>query len=440
MIGYQVYVRSFRDGNLDGVGDFKGLTEALGYLKELSVNLVWLMPVFSSITFHGYDVVDFKRFKAEYGTKEDFLELLKVFHDNGIKVVLDFPIHHTSILHEWFQRALRGERKYRDYYVWADEGTNTNETRDWDGERIWHPSESGYYRGLFGPFTPDLNFANPEVVKEMRKITVELLEMGIDGFRFDAAKHMRDTLEENVAFWKEFLDGLKGFFIAEVWADPEVVDAHGEIFGHMLNFDLSYCVKDAVSREDPRVLADSITRSLTARRYVSLNFTSNHDMNRLASFSDGMDIRKMKLVFSLLFTLPGIPVIFYGDELGMRGIFSRPHTDLVLDPFPWEERMCSIGQTFWKWPTFNDPFSGISVDYQKRLEDSLFNHVVRWARFRGENAWIDGAEVRDLRIEGKVLCYNLSGEGRELRVCHNFSNGWEIVEGVRLGPFGSEVM
>ncbi|MCD6550754.1 4-alpha-glucanotransferase [Thermotoga sp.] len=441
MIGYQIYVRSFRDGNFDGLGDFKGLKNAITYLKELGVDFVWLMPIFSSISFHGYDVVDFYSFKAEYGNEKDFREMIEAFHGSDIKVVLDLPIHHTSLLHVWFQKALKGDPHYRDYYVWATGKTDLNEKREWNGEKIWHPLDDGrFYRGLFGPFSPDLNYDNPQVLGEMKELVRYLLSLGVDGFRFDAAKHMRDSLEQNVRFWQYFLSDIEGIFLAEIWAETRIVDEHGKIFGYMLNFDTSHCIKEAVWKENTRMLIESIERALIGKSYIPVNFTSNHDMSRLASFENGLSREKVKLSFSILFTLPGVPLIFYGDELGMKGVYRKPNTEVVLDPFPWSENMCTMGQTFWKWPAYNGPFSGVSVEYQKKDPDSVLSHVARWASFRRENPWLDRASIKFLHVEEKFLMYRLFDDERSLKVFHNLSSeGW-IFEGVRVQPYGTEVV
>ncbi|PLV59101.1 alpha-amylase family glycosyl hydrolase [Thermotoga sp. KOL6] len=441
MIGYQLYVRSFRDGNFDGLGDFKGLISSIGYFKDIGVDFVWLMPVFSSISFHGYDVVDFYSFKAEYGTVEEFKKLVCVFHENGMKIVLDLPIHHTSFLHLWFQKAMKGDQKYKDYYVWADDKTNLDERRDWDGERIWHPLEDGrYYRGLFGPLSPDLNYNNPKVFEEMKKLVQYLLEMGVDGVRFDAAKHMKDSLEQNVRFWRHFLSGLDGIFLAEIWAEYKVVDEHGRIFGYMLNFDTSHCIKEAIWKENASILVASIERALIGKDYLPVNFTSNHDMSRLASFEDGFIKEKVKLSLSILFTLPGVPLVFYGDELGMKGIYRKPHTEEVLDPFPWSENMCVEGQAFWKWPSFNEPFSGISVEHQKKDPNSVFSHFLKWATFRKENPWLDNAELEFLCREGKLLVYRLKDKNHSLKVFHNLSGEEHVFEGVHVKAYSTEVI
>jgi len=385
--------------------------------------------------------VDFYSFKAEYGDEKDFREMIEAFHDNGIKVVLDLPIHHTGFLHVWFQKALKGDPHYRDYYVWASEKTDLDERREWDNERIWHPLEDGrFYRGLFGPLSPDLNYDNPQVFEEMKKVVYHLLEMGVDGFRFDAAKHMRDTLEQNVRFWRYFLSDIEGIFLAEIWAESKVVDEHGRIFGYMLNFDTSHCIKEAVWKENFKVLIESIERALVGKDYLPVNFTSNHDMSRLASFEGGLSEEKVKLSLSILFTLPGVPLIFYGDELGMKGIYRKPNTEVVLDPFPWSENMCVEGQTFWKWPAYNDPFSGVSVEYQRRNRDSILSHTMRWAGFRGENHWLDRANIEFLCKEEKLLVYRLVDEGRSLKVIHNLSNGEMVFEGVRVQPYSTEVV
>jgi len=172
---YEIFVRSFNDSNGDGIGDFNGITEKLDYLNDgdpnttadLGVTGIWLMPIFPSPSYHGYDVTDFYGVNPQYGTMEDFKKLLAEAHKRGIRIIIDMALNHTSDQHPWFKEAKKDvNSKYRDWYIWSE--TDPNYKGPWN-ERVWHPSTTGFYYGIFEAFMPDLNYNNPKTPKLRKK-------------------------------------------------------------------------------------------------------------------------------------------------------------------------------------------------------------------------------------------------------------------------------
>ena len=187
---YEIFVRSFNDSDGDGIGDFNGIIEKLDYLNDgdpgtntdLGVSGLWLMPIHPSTSYHGYDVIDYYAVNPEYGTMEDFNRLLDEAHKRGIRVIIDLVLNHTSVDHPWFRAAQDPMSEYRDWYVWSDTEPSGSG---------WHASDHGYYFGIFWEGMPDLNYEHPPVTEQMHDVArYWLQDIGVDGFRLDAAKHL----------------------------------------------------------------------------------------------------------------------------------------------------------------------------------------------------------------------------------------------------------
>ncbi|HZG75933.1 MAG TPA: alpha-amylase family glycosyl hydrolase, partial [Paenibacillus sp.] len=177
---YEIFVRSFYDTNGDGVGDLNGVTAKLDYLEELGVEGIWLMPVNASPSYHGYDVTDYYAIHPDYGTLDDMKALLEEAEKRGIRVLMDLVVNHTSVQHPWFVDAASGpDAAKRDWYVWADESDNVNDLSATGGGKAWHPKSGGHYLGAFWDGMPDLNFDNPEVREEMKKVGAYWLDLGV---------------------------------------------------------------------------------------------------------------------------------------------------------------------------------------------------------------------------------------------------------------------
>src|SRR6056297_742642 len=198
MIFYELFLRSFYDSNGDGIGDFKGLEEKLVYFKELGVDTIWLLPIMKSPAFHGYTISNFYETNTVYGELSDLKAAIKKGHEMGLKFILDLPVNHVAVSSDWFQKALKGEKPFEDWFTWANEKTNLAEERHWGKDLIWHKIGNKYFYGLFGPGSPDLNFENKSLWEEIKNVFKFWLEAGFDGFRLDAAKHIFDYDEKNM--------------------------------------------------------------------------------------------------------------------------------------------------------------------------------------------------------------------------------------------------
>lgn len=365
---YQIYPRSFKDSNGDGIGDLQGVIQKLDYLKDLGVDVLWLCPVYDSPNAdNGYDIRDYRAIMKEFGTMQDFDELLVQAHQRNLKIVLDLVVNHTSDEHEWFQKSrMTPKNKYRDYYIWKD-GKNGAEPTNWAatfGGSAWKYDESvkKYYLHLFAEKQPDLNWENDEVRMEIYDMMRWWLDKGVDGFRMDVingiSKDQRfpdgETLpgKEYVSGWKYTSNGPRVHeFLQEM--NREVLSRYdimtvGETGGvttedalnyagnnrHELNMIFQFEHVDLGADEngkwnDTPVPLDKfkaiITRwqtRLDGKAWNSL-YLGNHDQPRSVSRfgNDGKyRVESAKLLATLLFTLQGTPYIYQGEELGMTNV------------------------------------------------------------------------------------------------------------------------
>ncbi len=453
MIGYEIFVRSFSDGNEDGIGDFKGIANSVEYFKKIGVDLIWLTPHFKSPSYHGYDILDFYSPNPSFGSMEDFKEMVDVLHKNGIKIVIDLPLNHVSDRHPWFKAAMKGEKPYVDYFLWAKEHFDLKEKRHWDEELLWHERNEKWYYGVFGGSSPDLNYDNPETFNEALKIIDFWLDAGVDGFRFDAAKHIFDydvekgsfryAHDKNVDFWQKIMDRARSknpevFAVTEVWDDPEIVDRYANAIGCSFNFYFTEAIRESMTHGSVYKIYDCFSRTMGKKPYKVSNFTGNHDMTRLASIITSEDQRKV--FYGLLLTAPGIPFIFYGDEVGMRGIYDPFFTEDVIEPLPWYASLSGDGQAFWKSFKYNRAFSGVSVEEQLSRENSLLREVINWTKFRKENPWLLDAWVEDVRHNTFVISYSVTDGNRGFRVLANIAGHYEQFDGINLKPYEVKII
>ena len=363
---YQVFVRSFADGNGDGIGDFVGLENSLDYFVDLGIEALWLMPIHPSPSYHGYDVDDYYDVHPEYGTLEEFESFLAAADAANIDVIIDFVINHSSNSHPWFDAFLAGEAPYDEYYRRIPgSDPRTSNTGAW-GQNMWHSAgENTFYAGVFGGYMPDLNWSNPAVVDEMVNVGKYWLDKGVDGFRIDAAIHLFSVneLPEGVSSIDESLFQLEyfsyqikshqddAFIVGEVWDDASIYQAFYPAIDSVFHFDYGNAVVNAVTQGFSRDYVEQVIRwhenaleqSETA---VQSPFLRNHDQNRLAGPSEdsypniGPDLTGLKLAAEMLLTVPGSPFIYYGDELGMGGAKAGqpPLWDAtVRTPFLWSD-------------------------------------------------------------------------------------------------------
>jgi len=435
---YELYLRSFYDGNGDGIGDLVGAERKLDYLADLGIDGIWLLPILQSPSYHGYSVTDFFNVNPIYGNIKELRSFLASAHKLGLKVILDLPVNHTSPNHEWFLKALDGDKPYRDWYLFLKNKEWLKARRHWDGEKVWTDYSGQLAYTLFGPGSPDLNYESPSLWQQMKEVLTFWLSVGFDGFRFDAAKHIFDfSLEKgiceyqhsrNLAFWKEMTSHCRSIspnsiFVSEVWDDARIVDLYSAIFGIGFNFPLAEDLKASISTRNPELLVKSLKTDLnrcfrSKRSYESGLFLTNHDMSRLVSAMNG-DKELSLLAMSILLSLPGVPFLYYGEELGMEGIYDMYFNEEQLEPFLWFENGYGPGQTEWKALGKNHPHSGRSFEAQKVIKDSYFKRFKAIMEFRKLNHWLRLATIKSVKRKEDLVMIKVVGESKTANVFHN---------------------
>ena len=387
---YEVYVRAFQDSSGDGHGDLPGLMNKLDYLQDLGVTCLWLLPIYPSpLLDDGYDIADYYDIHPDYGTLDDFRALLDAAHSRGLRVITDLVLNHTSDQHPWFQAA-RADRSspYRDYYVWSDTDEKYQEARIifLDTERsnwTWDESAGQFFWHRFYSSQPDLNFDNPAVQAEMINVMKFWLDLGVDGFRADAVPYLYEregTNCENLPETHQYLKRLRRFIdehypgrilLCEANQWPEDVRAYfgdGDEFQIGFHFPLMPRVFMALRKGDRTSIEWILSRTPEIPENCQwCTFLRNHDeltlemvteeerqwmwqeyaplprmrlnlgiRRRLAPLLDN-DRRKIELANSLLFSLTGSPVLYYGDEIGMGDNIWLPDRDGVRTPMQWDD-------------------------------------------------------------------------------------------------------
>lgn len=430
---YEIFVRSFCDGNGDGIGDFKGIASKVDYLKELGVDAVWLMPMMDSTTYHGYDVVDYYTTNPDYGTMEEFEEMLKVLHDNDIKVIIDFVVNHTSSSNKWFRDAVENENsEYKDYYFIYDEYPEGM-------KEIRKDQESGkYYYGHYDTIMPDLNYSNQKVRDSIKEIAGFWLDKGVDGFRLDGAKEI--DIDESIthSWWKEFTSYVseknpKAFVVGENWNNsPNTIAPFYADMNSSFNFPLASAVEGMAGG----VMRDYVTELVNARQkyqeeadskdsvnkyMIDSTMINNHDMDRVATRLK--DINKEKLAAAIFMTLPGTPFIYYGDELGQYG---QSPDQFRREPFDWFKSATGQGQAdFYKSAGIDAKYvvadDGISYEEEKDDDSSLFNYYKKLISIRKENPILFNGDYKTFGMNDGLYAYTISGAQDEstLLVIHN---------------------
>ena len=386
---YEVFLRSFKDSNDDGIGDINGLIEKLDYLNDgdpstttdLGVTGLWLMPIMDSPSYHGYDVVDFYTVETDYGSNEDFKRLMDEAHKRGIRIVIDLVINHTSTQSEWFKAADAGDPNYRDWYIWAEK--DPGYLGPW-GAQAWHAGKSGYYYAMFWSQMPDLNLNNPTVTDEVNKIiSYWLKDMGADGFRLDAVKHYieQGRSQQNTpathAWLKNFYQYYKSvnpeaFTVGETWTSPDNSAKYvGDEVDASFEFDLSKAIMTSANGPSTSTLSTQMQTTLDLYlegQYAV--FLTNHDQDR--SMSVLQDDKKAKLAAAMLLTSPGVPFIYYGEEIGMTG--TKPDED-IRRPMQWTGDSASVGFSAGKpWRDPSSDYPTVNVANETTDPNSLLNY------------------------------------------------------------------
>ena len=393
---YEIFVRSFRDSNGDGIGDFDGVTEKLDYLQKLGIKGIWLMPIFPSPSYHGYDVTDYYTVNPDYGTMGDFKHLLDEAHKRGIHVIIDLVINHTSAQHPWFQKSLLNDPQYTDWYVWSD--TDPGGVGPW-GETIWYKASNGkYYYAVFWDQMPDLNFKNQSVLQEIQKITsFWLKDVGVDGFRLDGARYYVEedkTLADSPAnheFLKEWATSYRPidaqvFSVGEIWTENFTVSTYTKEHTQIdsaFNFDLAGSIIKSLNEGNNSGLG--FTFKATVKLFPdqnNSNFLTNHDMDRAMSQLGG-DQDKSQAAAGILFTAPGIPFIYYGEEIGMQGKKPDEH---IRTPMQWTDEKGAGFTSGTPWEQINSSYILINAAKLTGQSNSLLEYYRKLIQLRNAHS------------------------------------------------------
>jgi len=497
---YQVHVRAFYDSTGDGVGDFRGLAQKLDYLQELGINALWLMPFFPSpLRDDGYDISDYRSVHPSYGALDDFKIFLEAAHQRGIRVIIEMVLNHTSNQHPWFQESRSSlNNPKRDWYVWSETDTRYRGTRiifldtelsNW----AWDPVSKQYYWHRFFSHQPDLNYDNPAVREEMWNVMKFWLEMGVDAFRLDAVPYLVEregtnceNLPETHAIMKDFRTRLDRefpgrMFLAEAnqWpADLRPYFGDGDEFHMAFNFPLMPRMFMGLKLEDRKPITeilqqtpaipencqwclflrnhDELTLEMVTdieRDYMYDEYAREKSMRlnlgirrRLAPLLDN-DRRRMELMNGILMSLPGTPIIYYGDEIGMGDNVNLGDRNGVRTPMQWDGGWnggfsAADPEALYS-PLMLNPVYGyqaVNVQSQKRFEHSLLSWMKRIIRARKSLPVFGRGTIEFLYpANHRVLAYVRQFGKDTILVVNNLSNSAQAVE-LDLRPYKGNIL
>lgn len=484
---FQLYPRSFRDSNGDGYGDFQGIISKLDYIRDLGTDCIWLQPVYPSpLRDDGYDISDYCNIHEPFGTLDDFKQFVDEVHARGMYLITDLVLNHCSSDHPWFQAARNDpSSKYFDYFVWSDDPTKYSETRiifvdSQDSNWTYDEKVGKYYWHRFYPTQPDLNFDNPEVREAMKNVLRFWLDLGIDGFRADAVPYLFEregTINENLPETHAYLKELRAMMDEEYPGSILLCEANQwpqdvrEYFGDGDEFHLGFHfpmmprVFMSIGKQD----ASSLVEIMKATPEIPENcqwctFLRNHDELTLEMVTEeerqwmwgfyapdramrmNLGIRRrlypllnndrklVKLAFSLIFTLPGSPVLYYGDEIGMGDDITQFDRNGVRTPMQWDATknggFSTADSTYL--PAIRDGEYGyLKVNVAAQIDDpnSNLNRLKRMVALRrgsdalgyGKLVWLtDGDEI-------PVLAFARVAENDTVIAVHNMTDAAQSV-------------
>lgn len=455
MVLYEVFVGSFLDSNGDGVGDLKGLINSLDYLNDgqkqtttdLGVEGLLLLPLFPAGSNYGEDPTDFEKIAPVYGTIDDFRSLIKAAHHRGLKVLIDLPLNQTSDLNPWFLSSTAGPFvPRREWYVWRSDDPGWRQPRD-GGEPVWHHRPGGFFFGQLGPDRPDLNWNNSAVQDEMARIAAFWLDLGVDGLRLGGIRYLVETgpgpgqmdtpatHEALLQFSGRLRRSKPGTLLigdveaplstmATYFGPTEDLGAGAEI-PVILDAPMSQAVALALAQSDPGPVAETLraaAETLPEGAWTAPYVQSRH-LPRLPGQLGG-DRSRLGLAAALLLTIPGTPILFYGEELGLP---SGPGTDAPAHgaPFPWtSDRGCGFSTNL-PWTGFTVPCTQINAAGARADQTSLFHRYQAWIRLRTVHSALREGSLSLLSPGAEnhsVLLFLRSTKEETLLVAHNFGS------------------
>lgn len=438
---YEIFTGSFSDSDGDGIGDLQGIINRMDYLNDGDVNSdnslgvqgIWLTPIFASPSYHKYDVKDYYQIDSKFGTEEDLKELVNVCHERNVKVILDLVINHTSRQHAWFDLFKSAhangdtENKYYNFYSWA---TKENQRSG----SVYNPipgAAGEYYECNFSTDMPELNYDNEEVREEMLKVAKYYLDLGVDGFRFDAIKYVYyNETAKSAKFWEWYVDELQAYkpdvyTVGECWSgETETLSyiqgvncfnfqsgqAEGYITnaakGNNINSFTSYIERyqDAVQKANPDAMM--------------CNFLANHDMDRSAGYLPTNTFRA-QMAANLYLLCSGSPFMYYGEEIGMKGSRGSANTDA-------NRRLAMLWGDY---DTVKDP-EGTNFGYDKQTngtvkeqmadENSLFHYYCKVLSIRNRNIEIPRGDYKAIKCNSnEVGGFEVTYKDSSILIIHN---------------------
>lgn len=452
---YEVFVRSFYDSDGDGIGDLRGLTARLDYINDgnpqstrsLGANCIWLMPIDKSMSYHGYDVVDYYHADPRYGTDDDFRNLVVEAHKRGIHVIVDFVPNHSGSQNPWFQSALRDPNSpYRDWYRWSK--TVPSQKGPW-GQEAWHksPVRDEYYYGVFWHEMPDLNYENPAVRAEMQKVvTYWIKEMHADGFRFDAIpylvehgdvlQHSRGTHDVLRQLGNTIRAAATGSFSVGEMTDesPGVMESYyPDQLDSYFGFAVARATLQAAATGDAsgffKAVAQANANFPTGRWSP---FLTNHDQPRAMTVLG--DVAKARVAAAAMLMLPGMPFVYYGEEIGMVG--AKPD-ETIRTPMQWSRASNAGFTTGSPWEPLQPDWKMKNVAAQDSNPTSLLNHYRQLIHLRNAHPALNLGPLTLLQTDdttGTAVAWLRSSPGEILMIVVNFGSRPDQVYTTKLPP------
>ena len=439
---YEIFVYSFYDSDGDGIGDLKGVTQKLDYIADMGFNGIWLMPIMPSPTYHKYDVTDYYGIDEAYGTMDDFKTLVDECHARGIRLIIDFVINHSSSQHMWFKEACTylsglGENEepdssvcpYVDYYHFSKEQVN--------GDWYKVNGTDWYYEGVFWSEMPDLNFSSEALKSEFEDIAKSWIELGVDGFRMDAAMHFE---ESDISFNTETLNWLftyckslnpDFYMVSEVWASESAITSYyASMTPSMFNFDAGDAEGKIIKAAKGATKAETFVQTMLKYQedfsasnpdYIDAPFITNHDMGRVANALQSNE-DDLKMACGMLMTMNGSPFVYYGEEIGMKSKGTKDENKRL--PMVWSDTD-TTGMTDGP----KDADSGITMSFpgvEQQIADnsSLLNYYKRAVRLRNENPEIARGkiEIVDSLTDGYLAFITKTWEDSVIGIAYNNSD------------------
>jgi len=486
---YQLHVRTFSDSNGDGIGDFAGLTQRLDYLQDLGITAIWLLPFYPSpLRDDGYDIADYSSVHPSYGSLDDFKTFLSAAHNRGIRIIIEMVLNHTSDQHPWFKEARSShDNPKRDWYVWSETDTRyegvpiifvDTETSNW----AWDPISKSYYWHRFFSHQPDLNFDNPAVLEALWEVMRFWLDLGVDGFRFDAVPYLVEregTLCQNLPETHAIIRNLRKrmdqaypgrMLLAEANNWPDDVRPYfgdGDEFHAAFHFPLMPRMFMSVKLEDRKPIIDVLEKTpeipgtcqwcIFLRNHDELTLEMVTDVERdymydeyavdktmrinrgirrrLAPMMDN-DRRRIELLNGLLMSMPGTPIVYYGDEIGMGDNIYLGDRNGVRTPMQWNgERNAGFSsadpERLYS-PVISNAVYGsqvINVDSQERSGHSLLRWMKSLIQLRNTFQVFGRGTIQFLKPSNhRVLAYVRQLGDETVLVVNNLSNSAQAVE------------